>query len=193
MRGSERIARFWRRYDAGEWEPDTRELVEDVLYPGALFVDIGAWIGPVTLWALGCGAQVVAIEPDPVALKHLRTIPDIEIWEGAVATQSGRASLVSHREFGASVSRLTRGDGYKVRTWTLDEVLGGRRPALVKIDVEGYEVELLPSVAPLVAEMGATLQVALHGRAADPEWFADFGRVSFPASPRGCVVASPIT
>lgn len=189
--------RFWAKYEAGKWEPETKALIEEVLSPGDLFVDIGAWIGPVSLWAIDRGATVVAVEPDPLALPELRRrLPvSTEIWEGAVGLRAGTARLAGAgsggRSFGTSMSRISEQGQLRVSMWTLDEILTGRRPALVKIDVEGYEIELLPEVAPHLAAIGVPLQVSLHGVFPDPEWFSNYGEVDFPSSPRGNVLATP--
>ena len=187
--------RFWSRYRAGEWEPRTKALIEEILQPGDLFVDIGAWIGPVTLWALERGANVIAVEPDPVALPELRRcVPaSVEIWEGAVGVSSGTSGLTTNRgrPFGRSMSCLDEEGEIQVQTWTLPEILAGRIPALVKIDIEGYEIDLLPEIAPYLAEAGVPLQVALHGVLPDRDWFAGYNGVSIPSNPRGTVVARP--
>lgn len=186
---------FWRHlHETGKWESNTRTLIDELLQPGDLFVDIGAWIGPVTLWALERGSRVIAIEPDPVALVELRRrVPSrVEIWEGAVAVQSGTASLIADEgRFGMSGSRLAGVDGVKVRTWTLPEILAGRRPKLVKIDIEGYEIELLPTIAPYLADLGASLQVALHGTLPKRDWLTGYRNLHLPADPHGTMVAEP--
>jgi FkbM family methyltransferase len=183
---------FWKSLYAPEkWEPKTRALLEETLRPGDLFVDIGAWIGPVTLWALECGSSVIAIEPDPVALPELRrVVPDsVEIWEGAVATQSGTTGLTAPGRLGISGSQLTPQGEVTVQTWTLPEILAGRKPALVKIDIEGYEIELLPTLAPYLADLGVPMQVALHGTLPKRDWFAGYGAVTFPDGLHGTLVA----
>lgn len=181
----ERWAEFWRRYDAGRWEPETRELLRQTLHSGDLFVDIGAWIGPVTLWALECGAEVIAIEPDPVAAKELRRNvgEKVEIWEGAVAPERGKVRIAPRGDLGNSMTRVSE-SGYLVEAWPLSDILGDRVPALVKVDIEGYETELLPTLAPFLARLRASLAVALHDAMPDPEWFAGFEMVEMPSAPR---------
>lgn len=175
---------FWRRYEAGKWEPATKALLAESLSPDDLFCDIGAWIGPVTLWALELGAKVIAIEPDPVAAAELnRRAPAAEIWQGAVTADGAAAHLAPRFEWGDSMTRMSR-DGLRVDGWALAEILDGRVPALVKMDVEGYELELLPTVAPMLAELGVPLQVALHDGLPDPEWFAGYRHVAMPSSAR---------
>jgi FkbM family methyltransferase len=188
---------FWARYDSGKWESHTRALLHETLRPGDLFVDVGAWIGPVSLWALELGAGVIAVEPDPLALTELRrrVPPSVEIWEGAVGVRPGKAQLGGSgkegRAFGFSMSRLEEGGEIEVPTWTLTEILAGRRPALVKIDVEGHEIELLPQIAPYLATVQVPIHVALHGVLPDPRWFNGFSRVEIPSKPTGTVVARP--
>jgi FkbM family methyltransferase len=185
---------FWQvAYPSGKWEPGTQRLLEEILHPGDLFVDIGAWIGPVTLWAVECGSQVIAVEPDPVALPELRRVTpeSVEIWEGAVAVQPGTAKLTAPGKLGISGSRLAAEGEVEVRTWTLPEILADRKPALVKIDIEGYEIDLLPKVAPYLAELGVPLQVALHGTMPDREWFEGYRDVHYPKNPHHSLVAKP--
>jgi FkbM family methyltransferase len=186
---------FWKAYAANEWEPETRSLLEETLRPGDLFVDVGAWIGPVSAWAQALGADVIAIEPDPTACAELRTVvPGAEIWEGAVTPTGGRVHLKpgggGRGSYGDSMSSIGE-DGLEVAAWTLPEILKGRVPALVKMDVEGYEMELCPQVAPWLAARGVPLQVSFHGTLPDPSWFADFGVVEWPAHPQGDLVARP--
>jgi FkbM family methyltransferase len=190
-------SRFWARYRSGKWESHTKALLYETLHQGDLFVDVGAWIGPVSLWALELGAEVIAVEPDPLALTELRrrVPPSVEIWEGAVGVRAGKAGLGGSgrdgRAFGFSMSHLERKGEIEIQMWTLAEILAGRRPALVKIDVEGYEIELLPQIAPYLATARVPMQVALHGVLPDPGWFSGFSQVQIPITPTGTVVARP--
>jgi len=181
----QRWAKFWQLFKRDGWEPETQALVRANLKPGDLFLDIGAWIGPVTLWALDCGASVIAIEPDPVALKELRrrVPPEVEVWEGALGIEHGTARLAAATAYGDSMSRVDR-DGIAVPCLTLAEILQGRRPQMATMDIEGYEMTILPEVAPQLAALGTTLMVALHTGLPDPAWFADFSRVDMPPRAR---------
>lgn len=178
---------YWNLYHSGRWEPGTKEFLRQILRPGDLFVDIGAWIGPTVLWALEFGASVIAIEPDPVAFRELyRTMPpEVEIWPVAVSTHSGTTTLsVNPKEggdWGDSMSRIgPPGSGRVVPCNTLPEILGCRIPKLVKIDVEGYEMELCPSLMPWLAEIGSVVQVSCHGEIPDKKCFEGFSSVIYP-------------
>lgn len=177
---------YWNLYRSGLWEPETKAFLKEILHPGDLFVDIGAWIGPTVLWALEFGATVIAIEPDPVAIEELYyTMPaEVEIWPGAVIASPGLTATLSVNPkeggaFGDSMSRIGT-EGITVQSWTLPDILGDRVPKLVKIDVEGYEMELCPTVMPWLAEIGSSAQVSCHGAIPDKNCFEGFSSVIYP-------------
>lgn len=142
---------FWKKWENGEWEPETKWVLAEHLHPGATFIDIGAWIGPVSLWALEMHADVVAYEPDPVAATIYReNVHGARLYEVAVSTDVGWSYLDSwgHQDtkgrLGNSMSRLAP-EGLKVATVDAETVLRqASNPALIKIDVEGGELSILP-------------------------------------------------
>jgi hypothetical protein len=81
--------------------------------------------------------------------------------------------------------------GIEVPSWTLEHILDGRRPRLVTIDVEGYEMTLCPTLMPYLAELGSVVMVSMHGGVPDPAWFEGFREVTYPEAPYGDVVARP--
>lgn len=189
-------AQFWDLYEAGSWEPQTTALFDEVLGPGGLLVDFGAWIGPTVLWAAHRGAQVLAIEPDPVARGALEDNiaangfgDRVGVVAGAISTQTGTAKL-DHApvgEFGDSRSRLS-GNGTAIRTWTLPDLLAESAispddVSLVKMDVEGYETTLCPTLGPWLAKHRIPALIELHGGYPVPEWFDGFATVRYPAGP----------
>lgn len=194
---------FWDLYRSGRWEPQTHQLIREVLRPGVLFVDVGAWIGPTTLWALETGAAVIAIEPDPVALPELREQirsrnlgHRVEVWECAIGAQSGSGTLQANPkdggEYGDSMSRLGT-EGVLVDVFTLPQLLGGRRPDLVKIDIEGGEVALWDTLVPWLGAQAVPLQLSCHGTLPDRALFdgAGYGQVYWTADTWGDIVALP--
>ena len=58
---------FWRRVTDGKWEPDSFDVLRRLLTPDSTFVDIGAWIGPLTLYGAHLAGHCYAVEPDPRA------------------------------------------------------------------------------------------------------------------------------
>ena len=116
------------------------------LKPGDIFVDIGANVGIYTIFALDLGAKVIACEPDPHnyqrILEHLKLNGyDAEVLNVAVADRAGILRLTqgldSYNHLVLGGEELER--AIEVSAMPLDDILGERRVAGVKIDVEGAE------------------------------------------------------
>ena len=179
--------RWWERaYPT--WEPWTRKLLGSVLSPGDLFLDVGAWIGPVSRWADGLGAQVIAVEPDRRARGELkRVLPGAEVWACAAVTEEADGADVRlaylDGEPGTSEGRLSGEGELAVKGCSLRTVLMGRKPKLATIDVEGHEEELLPEAAPYLASLRTVVQVELHGGYVPPDdVLSGFAKVTRPTA-----------
>ena len=175
---------FWDRVAAGAWEPETIAAYEAETGPGTFVVDLGAWVGPLAILAAVRGARVLAVEADPAALDQLRrnlaANPDlasrVDVLARAVAADTGPVRLGARRKPGDSMSSVLLAGG--ATAWNADGVtpaslLAARRPGervFVKLDIEGGEYALLPSLWPLLREAGATLLLSLH-----PEFLRESG------------------
>ena len=146
----------------GDLERGTRLLIERLIRPGMTFVDVGANIGLHTLAAgraMKRQGKIVAFEPygptrellaESVFMNGLSGI--VEIHEAAVATKSGTQLLhlgkVSghHSLYPLGDDGGTDGASVSVRLVSLSEVIpAGTRVDLIKIDVEGAELDVLHS------------------------------------------------
>lgn len=142
-------------------EPRTTRLFERILQPGDTCVDVGAHVGYHTLCArraVGERGLVVAVEPQPCNCDRLMRNAQLNGFSNIVviAAAAGAASGFVHLR-GQSRRDRTRltlhGAGvndeaisFVVPLITLDfvfETCGIERLALLKIDVEGYEPEVL--------------------------------------------------
>jgi FkbM family methyltransferase len=167
---------FWDRVEAGTWEPGTLAALAPRLGPDATFLDIGAWVGPLTLLAASSGARVMAVEADPSAQDQLRrnlaTNPDlaarVEVIAAAIAPSPGEVRLGARRKAGDSMSSVLLADS--TESWTaravtpamLAERLGEVVRLVVKIDIEGAEYDLLPHIGPLLANQDTVVLVSFH-------------------------------
>jgi FkbM family methyltransferase len=115
------------------------------LGPGDLFVDVGANIGLYSILALDCGAEVVAVEPGAAARQQLEQNLrvngyDAEVLDVALSDEAGRSWISGPDPTRNALDPLGCGAGATpVALRTLDDVLGDRCAAGVKIDVEGAE------------------------------------------------------
>jgi FkbM family methyltransferase len=172
---------FWRAMAAGRWEVDTLRLFDEFIDADTVVFDVGAWIGPTTLYAATMAAAVASFEPDPVAFEELRRNVELNRkepwWERitmankAVDVVSRTMRLGSQDGFGQSVSSALYCDAVEcieVETVAFDSLaddprLTGRK-AFVKVDIEGGEYELLLQPSRLLARPEAVLCLSLHPR-----------------------------
>jgi FkbM family methyltransferase len=137
-------------------EPSARssdfEVVEGCLTPGDTCVDVGANVGTLTLAAalrVGPTGKIIAFEPHPkigrflaenVALNRLE---NVQIQAFAVGSSAESVSFSNDQNDDLNhIGSETA--GIQIGQVTLDSVLPERLPvALLKIDVEGYELEVL--------------------------------------------------
>ena len=167
---------FWDRVEAGRWEPGTLAALLPLLGPDAIFLDLGAWVGPLSLLAAAHGARVIAVEADPAARDQLRRnlnanpalAERIEVVAAAVAPEPGTVRLGARRKPGDSMSSVLLAEGPlawsapAVTPAMLAERLGPTRRLVVKIDVEGAEYRLLPHLGPLIASPDTVVLVSFH-------------------------------
>jgi FkbM family methyltransferase len=188
---------FWDRVAAGAWERGTFVTLDQVLRAGTLLLDLGAWVGPVTLYAAARGARVIAVEADPAALVQLRANiaanPDlearIEVVGRAVAAQPGTVRMGVRRKPGDSMSSsLLSGaeqswDAVAITPRELAGLVGEPVRLIIKLDIEGGEYALMPHMGPLLAPAGTFLLLSVH-----PEILAESG-AGDPAAATRAVLA----
>lgn len=122
-----------------------------LLRPKDLFVDIGANIGSFTILASAeIGADTISIEPVPSTFQHLKNNVllnnihnRVELLNLGLGNRTGYIKFTKSQD---TMNHVASGDEYDtidVEIDTLDNVLKDRQPVLLKIDVEGFETEVL--------------------------------------------------
>ncbi len=117
-----------------------------------LFVDVGANIGSFTVLASGVAqARSISIEPVPSTFARLTRNMDTNHLNGLVtafcqAAGANRGSIrfsIDRDSVNQAVQEDYQGKSMEVPVVPLDETLRGQAPCLWKIDVEGFELEVL--------------------------------------------------
>ena len=126
----------------------------------AAFIDIGANFGLYTciIGRQKLASRLIAFEPNPTVVGHLRehvelnALAAVEIHQAAVGARPHKAALSPGVDDAlASVVATHLGD-YEIDVVALDDVVSfSRAPVVVKIDVEGYELEVLRGAKKLFA------------------------------------------
>jgi FkbM family methyltransferase len=146
-----------------------RRLYREFIRPGDLVFDIGAHLGDRSSAFAALGASVVALEPQPLLLRWLQRLtrhqPGIVCLPMAVGRAPGSAELaLSLRNptvasldsrWREQLRTTTTGfrhvrweDSVTVTVTTMDELITQYgKPGFCKIDVEGFEVEVLAGLS----------------------------------------------
>jgi FkbM family methyltransferase len=151
---------YTRIFLQGAWEPPESCAVRALLTPGDFAIDIGANYGWFTLLmasSVGRSGLVWSFEPVPPTAEELRynislnSFDNIRLFESAVGASAGEVNInvfegLPHGH--ASAATLGRDDyvSHPVLVRTLDQLLeeaAGRLPAIIKVDVEGFEMQVL--------------------------------------------------
>lgn len=139
------------------------------------FVDIGANIGVYTLNARAAAAMpIIAFEPEPAAFALLsrnmadNAMPSVTIHNAACGDRPG--TLRFRGGINGAIADDTDDDTIPVPVVRLDDALRGIPVAVIKIDCEGYEWQVLNGCRDVIAASRPGLFVELH-----PKLIARYG------------------
>lgn len=154
------------------WEADTFDTI-DRFVDGGVFVDVGAWIGMMSLYAAPKASHVYAIEPDPVARGmlvrnlDLNGVTNVTVIDRALWWSEGMIRLAEHDGLGSSMTGPGRtGPAFEVVSMTphmLWNLIQPERIDLVKVDTEGSEKQILPGLI----RWPCPIHLSIHGDVID--------------------------
>ena len=140
--------------------PVWHDLISNVR-EGDLVVDVGAYIGLYTIplaKRAGANGRVIAFEPDPESRGWLsrnvslnRLSERVEIHAEALGATKKEILFCGGEGPLSQINPDVPGE-MRVKMLTLDEVISGRAVDYMKIDVEGYEGEVLQGAARLMRD-----------------------------------------
>lgn len=179
---------------SGGFEPGLRQVLRRLLLPGMTAVDVGANIGLLTLAcarAVGPAGLVHAFEPEPGPRSQLeKTVMQNGLaWvrvHGVAIGRSGQAGRLNVSRILGHSSLYALPDGedagvIEVPILTLDKALAGRPAHVVKIDVEGAELDVLAGMTRTLALSPDIAVAAEYGPShlarvgiSPGDWFAAF-------------------
>ena len=172
---SDEHQRFWTKIESGQWEPETYPIFQRFVTKDTTVLDVGCWEGPTLLYAAGLAKMVHGFEPDPVAFAGLQRNVDanpemqnVRVHHQCVADKTGEVQFGSAQSGGDTMSSMLLSGGKTV--WTipsirLDEFVareGLQAPLFVKMDTEGGEYSIVPTLHPFFCQYRPTLYLSTH-------------------------------
>ncbi len=146
-------------YTNGTWDEHILRLLKEHLTSESVFVDVGANIGFFSLYASRLCEKVVSFEPIDFLHKQFslsierNNIENIEIRNKACGAQNAIAKINLVRgNIGASSIKL-HNDSYEsidINVSTLDFEFIKEKVDLIKIDTEGFEVEVFKGAQEII-------------------------------------------
>jgi FkbM family methyltransferase len=155
-------------------------VLKGLLSEGDTFVDVGANFGTFSLLGsrfVGSGGRVIAIEPQPRLAALIRRsfelshVSNCDIEQIACGAQSGEAALLvpdddsGRAGFFAGFSGVKAHKSLSVPVVTLDSLLSMREPAgnmVIKIDVEGSEIDVLEGASEIIRARRPAILIELN-------------------------------
>lgn len=178
-----------------------RQFYRQFMQPGDLCFDIGAHVGNRMLAWSKLGARIVAVEPQPHLMAFLRRwygrFPHITLIDQALAAAPGTQTLhISNRhptvttlsdawitavKQDASFADVAWDTAVSVPVTSLDNLIAQfGLPVFCKIDVEGYELEVLRGLSqPITAVSFEYIPVAIDIAVGCAERLAQLGEYEF--------------
>lgn len=191
-------------YLRGKREDKATDEFQARLKKGMVIADIGANIGYYALmealW-VGPKGKVYAIEPVSENIELLnRNIAangyqNIEVFEKAIGDKDTKKDLILSRQsnlssFCGHIDLDHSGEKRSVELQTLDSFLQGKRkPDFVRMDVEGYEFEIMLGMKKTIKEAGhLQLFIEVHADFMGKEKTVEFYRILKKSGVRKCLI-----
>ncbi len=168
--------KFWLDHYSW-WEQSTFDFIVPKLDKNKTFIDIGSWIGPISLVASKYSKNCICFEPDPVAHAEfvenikLNNISNIILEDKAVSTktklQLGSAVLGESITRDSATENLISVDCISIKEILEKYNLSESNISVIKIDVEGHEQELLKEKS-VLWDLNVPMHISFH-----PGWKED--------------------
>tara|TARA_B100000508_G_C11465832_1_gene282434 strand:+ start:15982 stop:16872 length:891 start_codon:yes stop_codon:yes gene_type:complete len=151
-------------YFTGTYEMGTLDVIDRFLPEEGTFIDVGANIGLMSLYAAlktGDDGRVIAFEPNIETYKiaehniSINSFEDkIQLIKKGLGSKSETKKLYDNWSINRGAASLVKNSdeaqGSEIEITKLDKIIDGRLVDLVKIDVEGYELEVLKGATSLL-------------------------------------------
>ena len=162
------------RFIQGRYEPGTIKMLDSLIESGQTVYDVGAHVGYLTVYMsrlVGDSGQVIAFEPRPLNLIYLKrhisknNIRNVRILEAGVSDHKGAGKF--DRDHGTGTGMVSDKGDLDIDLVVLDELVKDGSlppPNLIKMDIEGGEVQALPGAQELLKKYRPAIVLSTHGK-----------------------------
>lgn len=180
------------------FDPELCAVFSTLLKPDDMVLDVGANIGLTALYFGKNAQQVYAVEPSRESYKYLQRnvsssgLDNIELYNVGLGAREEKAPLTTlpiNRSAGFVSNQTQAGSNYDVETINIkkgDQLFKEKKIDLIKIDVEGFEMEVIEGLEKTIQRNQPIVVVEVnhwclnaHQRTSIPEYF-DFLTQKFP-------------
>ena len=162
-------------FETGTYEKGILSLLEKYLKKGDCFIDVGANIGLMTIFAakqVGPNGKVIAFEAHPETAKilefnlNLNSITNVESCIYALGSENTQTVIYDNWQVNRGGASLVISEensvSYPIEVKTLDECIDSALiPKVIKIDVEGFELEVLKGAKKTIQKIQPILIIEL--------------------------------
>ena len=159
----------------GTYEPRVTSWFLENVSAGDSMFDVGANVGYYTVLAgriVGDRGQVVAIEPASTNVHNLHNnvrlnqLTNVKIFPGAAGEKN--ATVRFHNGAGTGTGHISKEGGTEIPMRRLDDLATAYDvvPTMLKIDVEGAELNVLRGATRLLTDAKPNILLSTHGQAA---------------------------
>ena len=144
--------------------PGLKKIYSELISPGDLVFDVGANLGDYSQIFLGLGAKVVSVEPEPYGVKRLKArfngVDNVTVIPKGLGSKEGSLPFyVSSKSHATSTFSKEWRSGSRFKDRKFDETINipvttlkslfrkFGTPSFIKIDVEGFESEVLEGLS----------------------------------------------
>lgn len=165
-----KVGKDW--YDTSRPDPraEIRYIRDQMIRKGSFILECGCHHGYTTIllskW-VGSQGRIIAFDANPLNVTiaknniDLNNIKNVEIFNSIVGNQNGY--LYATKKSNAKVVPFLQNDNMEIAAIRLDDFLSGQTPDVIKIDVEGYELEVLKGAQITLDRKKTNLAIEIHG------------------------------
>ena len=172
----------WTCFRDGVWDPHVEACIRTILRPGQTAIDVGANVGyftAVMAQCVGPTGRVWSFEPVPETFELLTLCNSLNgyghVTPMRVALGAANGSIeITYDKRHSGIATMhpdqVAGDTQRVKLRSLDALVASGdvqgRPDLIKVDVEGHELEALRGARETIAQASPTIVFELNERTA---------------------------